>query len=443
MVGKPREDTTGTGDEAAAQASTDGAGRIGRVVGGRWRLERVLGRGGTAIVYEAVHRNGHRAALKILHPELALQGPIVRRFLREGYAANRVQHPGAVRVLDDGEDAGLVYIVLELLRGRSLGERLTTEGRPLPVEDVVRTAIETLDVLAAAHDVGVVHRDVKPSNLFELDGGGLKVLDFGVARIQGAAEPSITRSGVALGTPAFMAPEQAAGRADEVDALTDVWSLGATMFWLLSGRPVHDAVCGNAAIVAAATREAAPIRDLVPQIPVRIAAVVDRALAFERGKRWPNARAMRRALCEPGPASHASASHDGLEVGETLVTAPAPPRPARRLAQGAALFCAIALVGGTLVHISSRGCSTTNAPAGIKPGNVRSPPRDPRREPEQAVTASTLVEPRPSYSATHQSTPTRTAAPARSARPSRQRATVSGHDGEHRSADDGILDRRK
>jgi serine/threonine-protein kinase len=259
-----------------------------------------------ASVYEAKHRNGSRAALKILHPHV-LSNPTARqRFLSEGYAANKVEHPDVVLVLDDGEDGDLLFLVMELLSGRSLAERLTAEG-PLPIKDVVVAGAAVLDVLAMAHDRHVVHRDIKPSNIFELLSGGIKVLDFGVARVRDLTSATLTESGVTLGTPAFMAPEQAAGRFDQVDALTDIWAVGATMFQLLTGRLVHEASTPNAAIVAAATRRVAPVRSVRPDVPAAVGQVVDRALAFMRNERWADARIMRRALLlampEVGPPS--------------------------------------------------------------------------------------------------------------------------------------------
>ncbi len=274
--------------------------RLGRVVASRWTLVKLLGIGGMASVYEAKHRNGRRAALKILHPHV-LSNPTARqRFLSEGYAANKVEHPGVVLVLDDGEDGDLLFLVMELLSGRSLAERLAADG-PLPVKDVVLASAVVLDVLAMAHDRNVVHRDIKPSNIFELSTGGIKVLDFGVARVRDLASATLTESGVTLGTPAFMAPEQAAGRLDQVDALTDIWAVGATMFQLLTGRLAHESSTPNAAIVAAATRRVPPVRSVRPDVPVEVAQVVDRALAFMRNERWPDARAMRRALLTSMP----------------------------------------------------------------------------------------------------------------------------------------------
>src|SRR5262245_53074321 len=269
--------------------------RLGRVVASRWTLVKLLGIGGMASVYEAKHRNGRRAALKILHPHV-LSNPTARqRFLSEGYAANKVEHPGVVLVLDDGEDGDLLFLVMELLSGRSLAERLAADG-PLPIKDVVVASSVVLDVLGMAHDRHVVHRDIKPSNIFELSTGGIKVLDFGVARVRDLTSATLTESGVTLGTPAFMAPEQAAGRLDQVDALTDIWAVGATMFQLLTGRLVHDSSTPNAAIVAAATRRVPPVRSVRPDVPAEVAQVVDRALAFLRNERWPDARMMRRAL---------------------------------------------------------------------------------------------------------------------------------------------------
>ena len=279
---------------------------VGRVLGGRWTIVRALGEGGTATVYEAVHRNGRHAAVKILHAELASNPSVRRRFQSEGYAANRVQHPNVVAVLDDGEEAdGTVYLVMELLKGRSLAACLS-EGVAFTPESVASVAIAVLDVLAAAHDNGVVHRDIKPANVFQTVEGRIKLLDFGAARVGELANDSaITQSGATVGTPAFMAPEQAAGRSEEVDALTDIWAVGATMFQLLTQRLVHDASSSVGAVFAAATAPAPLLRTVAPDLPTELSTVVDRALAFQRSERWPNARAMRQALERASPRAAA------------------------------------------------------------------------------------------------------------------------------------------
>lgn len=266
--------------------------RVGTVVRGKYRLERLLGIGGMASVFEATHRNGSRAALKVLHPEFARLGGVRARFLREGYVANRVAHPGVARVMDDDDDddGQTVYLVLELLEGETLEARSARLGGRLPLAETLAFADSLLDVLAAAHDQGIVHRDVKPDNLFLTTRGELKVLDFGIARLLDGT--GATRSGQLLGTPAFMAPEQANGRIREIDGRTDLWSVGAVMFMLITGGPVHGGATPAEQMIYAATQPARPIESVAPWLAHDVAALVNRALAFEREARWPGARAM-------------------------------------------------------------------------------------------------------------------------------------------------------
>ncbi|MGH7293742.1 MAG: serine/threonine-protein kinase [Polyangiaceae bacterium] len=198
--------------------------RVGSVLNDKWTLERLIGVGGMAAVYAARHRNGARAAVKVLHPELSRHREVRERFLREGYAANKVEHPSVVKVMDDdviasGPDAGTAYLVMELLEGESLQDRLE-RGPPVSEREFLAIAEKVLDVLDSAHARNVVHRDLKPENLFLLHGDGgndtdplrVKVLDFGLARLLDGQ--TITSYGLALGTPSFMSPEQAAGRID-------------------------------------------------------------------------------------------------------------------------------------------------------------------------------------------------------------------------------------
>ncbi len=302
---------------------------VGRVLGQRWTLVRLLGAGGSASVYEAVHRNGRRVAIKVLHRDLARDRVARKRFLTEGYAANRVRHPQAVAIMDDGEEPdGTVFLVMELLDGRSLATTLA-EGMSLPVSVVATVAAGVLDVLAAAHDSGVVHRDVKPSNVFVTRVGEIKLLDFGVARVDRLGVSAITQAGATVGTPEFMAPEQAAGR--EADALTDVWAVGATMFQMLTRRLVHETRTASDAVIAAATLPAPPVRSINPRVPEDIARVVDRALSFHRAQRWPNARAMRQALLNAAPGSIPPSSGESVSKH----TEPEASRGARNLRQPA------------------------------------------------------------------------------------------------------------
>ena len=313
--------------------------RVGQTVGGRLRLDRVLGVGGTASVYAARHRNGRALAVKILHAEFAHHPGIRERFLAEGYAANKVDHPGAVAVLDEGEDAdGNVFIVMELLCGQTLQERLSEQG-PLLKAPVISIALRVLDVLAQAHERGVVHRDIKPGNLFQTEEGAIKVLDFGIARVADNPGAFATRPGTTLGTPAFMAPELAAGRLDQLDALTDLWAVGATMFQLLTGEPVHASQSDNQLLVLAATQPARSLATLRPDLEPWLVKIIDRALSFERRARWPNARAMSAALTESALSAglisaHPNALPANLVLNETapeMALPPSRPAPPRRL----------------------------------------------------------------------------------------------------------------
>jgi serine/threonine-protein kinase len=272
--------------------------RLGTVLNGKWRLERVLGVGGMAAVYLAVHRNQKRAAVKMLHPEHAVDASVRNRFLREGYAANTVSHPGAVTVYDDDVTPdGAAFLVMELLEGETLEDRADRKGARLPLSEVLALADQLLDVLAAAHDKDIVHRDIKPENLFLTTEGQLKVLDFGIARLrEPSADKDTTAIGSFMGTPAFMAPEQARGRWEDVDGRTDLWAVGGTLFTLISGEHVHEAETINDQLVLSATTRARSISTLVPTVPSAIAVLIDRALAFEKAERWPSARAMQTAL---------------------------------------------------------------------------------------------------------------------------------------------------
>ena len=273
--------------------------RVGTVLSDKWTLERLIGVGGMAAVYAGKHRNGAKAAVKVLHPDLARHKEVRERFLREGYASNRVDHPGAVKVLDDdvvasGDDAGTAYIVMELLEGESLQDRLE-RGPPVGEREFLSIAEEVLEVLEAAHTNNVVHRDLKPENLFLAKGEGgqsrVKVLDFGLARLLDGQ--TITSYGLALGTPSFMSPEQAAGRIDEIDGRTDLFALAATGFRLRTGRRLHEGANPVELVTKMANFAAPRVRTLSPEASEPFARVIDRALEFKREDRYANAKAMR------------------------------------------------------------------------------------------------------------------------------------------------------
>ncbi len=272
--------------------------RIGSVIKDKWHLDRLLGVGGMACVYAATHRNKKRAAVKMLHHEMSSDSAIRERFLREGYVANSVGHRGAVAVDDDdiAED-GSAFIVMELLDGETIEQRWRRKGERLPLVEVLAVGDQVLDTLAAAHDKGVVHRDLKPENLFLTRDGVVKLLDFGIGRVKELkGVPSTTLSGAAMGTPAFMAPEQARGRWDDVDGQTDLWGLGATLFTLLTGQHVHEAQTVNETLALAVTQPARPLGSLRPDLPEAACALIDKSLAYAKAQRYADARAMQADL---------------------------------------------------------------------------------------------------------------------------------------------------
>ncbi len=274
-------------------------GRLGAMLKGKWTIERLLGSGGMAAVYAARHRNGSRVAVKMLHPILTLNAEARARFLKEGYAANAVEHPGVVRVQDDDiADDGSIFLIMELLEGETLEARCRRSGGRLSASEVLTLADQLLDVLAAAHDRRIIHRDIKPSNLFLNIAGELKILDFGIAHLHQAesAQTFATKTGLTMGTPAFMPPEQARGRWQEVDGQSDLWAAGATMFWLLTGEMVHCGSTPNEVLLSAMTQPAPALSLIAPHVPAAVARVVDRALAFEKVDRWRHARDMQTAI---------------------------------------------------------------------------------------------------------------------------------------------------
>jgi serine/threonine-protein kinase len=290
-------------DSDAARASLDplterARARIGTTLRSKWRLDVLLGVGGMASVYAATHRNGTRAAVKLLHAELSVNEEVRARFLREGYVANAVGHDSAVKVLDDDTtDDGSLFLVTELLDGETLEDRRMRSGGRLGEDDVLSVADQLLDVLVAAHAKGIVHRDLKPENVFLTRSGQVKVLDFGIARLRELSQSSTaTKSGASMGTPAFMAPEQARGLWDEVDGRTDLWAVGATMFDLLTGRTVHEGRTPNEVLLHAMTEKAQPLAAALPGVSPAVAHVVDRALAFARDERWRDAQRMQDAV---------------------------------------------------------------------------------------------------------------------------------------------------
>ena len=404
-------DTAGVVDASSAAESggplvSMARNRVGSTLRGKWHLDALLGVGGMAAVYAATHRNGRRAALKVLHLEASLDSECRGRFLREGRVANAVGHEGAVKVLDDDvTDDGSVFLILELLEGESLEERCTRLGGRLHETEVLWIADQLLDVLAAAHARGVVHRDIKPDNLFLTTSGSVKVLDFGIARLrEWSTARKATDNGGTMGTPAFMAPEQARGLWDEVDAQSDLFAVGATMFTLISGRLVHDGRTQNEEILSAMTVPVRPLSSILPNVAGTVAQAVDVALAFDKAKRWRDARSMQDAVrsayadrtgrsisMAPRPVVPESAVNATLGLSSDAVASERAARAAKRKARqpgdrsravvaacGATAGVLVAAIGVALLRpaygsASDGAAGTEQAPAVAAPPAAASP----------------------------------------------------------------------
>src|SRR5262245_12957188 len=208
--------------------------RVGTTLRDKWRLEKLIGVGGMAAVYVGVHKIGRREGIKILHPAIARSKELRARFEQEAHVANRFKHPGAVEIRDvDVTEDGCPLLVMELLEGETISDK--ARRGPVDLGDLLRWTDELLDVLAAAHAQGIIHRDIKLDNLFVTTEGRLKVLDFGIARVRdGAVTSWKTAMGATLGTAPYMPPEQVQGR--EIDGRADLFAVGATMFRLIARR---------------------------------------------------------------------------------------------------------------------------------------------------------------------------------------------------------------
>jgi eukaryotic-like serine/threonine-protein kinase len=283
-----QEDPDLTQREIGAQgpAGAVPAGLIGHRVA-HFRVGQLLGGGGMGVLYRGEDtRLGRTVALKFLAPELGRDPVAKLRFLTEARAASALDHPNLCTVLDMGEtDEGLLFLAMPLYEGESLAERLARG--PLPMDQALDVATQTARGLAKAHQNGIIHRDIKPANLFLTVDGVVKVLDFGIAKLRGEAGP--TRAGAFLGTPSYMSPEQTRG--EEVDARTDVWSLGTVLYQMLAGRRPFTGGTDAAVVHAVLHRPPEPLSHLRPEVPPEIERIVARMLAQDPKERYADAGA--------------------------------------------------------------------------------------------------------------------------------------------------------
>jgi eukaryotic-like serine/threonine-protein kinase len=297
-----RAGTMAAGSQPAAPGGQPSGLRPGIVVAETYEITRLLGQGGMGAVWEAKHLRlpGKRVVIKVLLFG-ATDATVLARFRREAEIGSRLGHPNIVQVLDFNTLAdGTPYIVLELLQGESLASRLLRG--PLPLEQAKSIVTQVGSALAAAHREGVVHRDLKPDNVFlcPTDLGGevrdvVKVLDFGISKIRGS-NTVLTQDAALLGTPQYMAPEQATGRNDEIDARTDVFAFGAMTFEMLAGKPPFTGDTLAAVIHAIVYTPTPPLAPLAKDLPPAIVAAIECAMEKNRDARFPDVNSFVKAV---------------------------------------------------------------------------------------------------------------------------------------------------
>jgi serine/threonine-protein kinase len=300
----PEDGTALRADETIKGYTTPCAPLIGQVLDEKYRLDEWLGEGGMGTVYRATHVLIDRpVAVKVLHPRYVEDEAAQQRFRREARAAGRLQHPNAVAVTDFGRtDAGCVYIVMELLEGRTLREVMAQDA-PLPTERVITLMSQIAAAVEAAHEGGVIHRDLKPANIFVVQRKGqlpvVKVLDFGIAKLAADSlddsdAKNLTQTGVMIGTPRYMSPEQCDG--EKLTPASDVYSLGIILYEMLTGETPFNGASPLAIALQHSSKQPRPPREIVPTIPAELERVVLHALAKKPGDRPPDAGAFREEL---------------------------------------------------------------------------------------------------------------------------------------------------
>jgi serine/threonine-protein kinase len=300
--------------------------QVGDLLGGKYEVEGILGRGGMGVVVAARHRElGQKVAIKCLLSQALAIRDVVERFAREARAAVQIQGEHVARVIDVGRfDDGTPYMVMEYLKGHDLSDELTRRG-PLPVTDAVRYLLEASEAIAQAHALRIVHRDLKPANLFLAETPGrrpiIKVLDFGISKIVEPNADALTKTASVMGTPFYMSPEQLLS-AKNVDERTDIWALGVILYELLSGRPpfVGESV---PEIVAQILQNAPqPLRAVRPDVSPALEAVIARCMQSKAGDRYANVAGLASALSE-----HADAADRESAVAIARVLGHTPPPP--------------------------------------------------------------------------------------------------------------------
>ena len=295
---------------------------IGQPIG-NYVLKSLLGVGGMGAVYLAEHPAiGRQVAIKILAAELSMHSRLSERFLSEARALALIEHPNVIEIYDFGKlPDGRLFYVMELLRGLELGKVMNQRGR-LTAADVKPYLDQICHGLQATHEKGIIHRDLKPENIFVLnrDPMNIKLLDFGIAKLQhqGMGGITLTQTGMVMGTPLYIAPEQASGEVNKIGPQTDIYSLGVIIYWMISGKPPFFDETPALLLAKHISEEVTPIREVFPSVPAAVADVVERCLAKTPGDRHASANDLRRRFAEAVAEAEAE-----VAAGEALIPGPA------------------------------------------------------------------------------------------------------------------------
>ncbi len=412
---------------------------VGAELGGRYRIVRLLGEGGMGAVYEAEHTTvGRRVAIKVLHDHVARLADAVMRFSREARAAAEIGHPSIVEISDTGVYRGLPFLVMELLHGETLADRLSRPEAVSPVESC-RIIGHVLSALASAHAKGIIHRDLKPENVYLVAGDGrspVKLLDFGISKFRrsGQTLQQTTQEGIPIGTPAYMAPEQWMGRKD-IDGRADIFAVGVMLYELLTGCLPYEGANQSELfleIVRGSNTPEAP-SSLERELPAALDRVVLRALDRERDGRFPSAAEFLDALRPFGADAVVTVDRlipdgvdepDGFATPRTLRSAVTyVPRlrvlRAETLGVAVVVFLALGGLGWGLTHAARRSPTTTPTPA-----TAGTTPQRTQAAPVVAPVASPVA---PAVAASPGPTPAVAADPIGSEPPPRAARTHHGH----------------